>query len=158
MDRERTDAPLGYEQARQWGITPDELVQAVEQVERLNAFPDKDLNKPATRGDILLIMQTLTELQARVEDIANTVAPPRPDFDTDWVTVKSGTAVRFASLEQRPLADWEGLVRFARGEQHPMPYEDLDGGRVFKKGSDTFVVVNTTRYTAGVRIKGYFAN
>jgi hypothetical protein len=121
------------------------------------AFPDRDLNKRATRGDILLLAQQLQRLEASLLDIKSLLAPPQNDFDTGWFTVEAQTGERLdASF---PLADVEGFVRIYRGEENPLPYEHPEGGKVYIRSitdDGAVTVVNTTALTAGVRLVGRY--
>jgi hypothetical protein len=126
------------------------------------AFPDKDANRPATRGDILLLAQYMEQALAKLEDIEAKVSPPQPEFNSGWQSLPSKKAILVNVPQGQPVRDLEGKVRFNHNEDAEswfLPHEDPIDGKVYIRGdaSDgTITVINTTPHPCEVRVKGHY--
>jgi hypothetical protein len=132
---------------------------ATEQITDEGAFPDEDLNRSATRGDILLLAQYMQNALARLEDIERKVSPPKPDFDTGWCEIGPESAIRHNLSSDRPIGDVEGLLRFPgiTNGQILLPYAGTEGKVWMRPPSGGLItVINTTPRACETRIKGYF--
>jgi hypothetical protein len=127
---------------------------ATTQVSDEDAFPDEDLNKSATRGDILLLAQYMQTILARIKDVESKVSPPKPDFDTDWCEIGPQSAIRHNI--SGTVRDVEGTVK-TRGGSYELPYESSEGQVRIRSISDSYItVINTTPRHCQTRIKGYY--